>query len=271
MRKSSLVPLCVYKQAFELFNELRLDGTKDDVVPGLIRGSAKIISAESAAICATDDVSLAPLAGESMGWNLEGPPEVMARYASTYYSHDPLYYRFKTFAQSKSTFEVIQNVDALSRPKIVDSEFFCEFLRPLGQMYYLSLYLNIEDAPPMYIGFHRRIGSRPFSDREKETIKMLAPQISERLRAVRFGGGGKMPRQNKSGLLSRREMEIAKHVAAGLKNREIGETLFITEQTVKDHIYNIFRKTGVNNRVGLVCWLLNCPIAALGQTAREKG
>jgi DNA-binding CsgD family transcriptional regulator len=52
--------------------------------------------------------------------------------------------------------------------------------------------------------------------------------------------------------LSGREREIALLLAAGQKNREIGERLFIAESTVKSHVKSIYRKLGVSNRVGLV-------------------
>src|SRR6202451_2430740 len=41
-------------------------------------------------------------------------------------------------------------------------------------------------------------------------------------------------------LLSDREKEIVQLVAQGFRNREIGEKLFISEQTVKNHLHNIF-------------------------------
>lgn len=49
--------------------------------------------------------------------------------------------------------------------------------------------------------------------------------------------------------LTRREKEIIKCVARGLKNKQIGDQLYISEKTVKTHINNIFRKLGVENRM----------------------
>jgi two-component system response regulator DevR len=46
-----------------------------------------------------------------------------------------------------------------------------------------------------------------------------------------------------------RELDILRLVAAGLRNRDIGLSLGITEQTVKNHLRVIFRKLGVRNRV----------------------
>ena len=48
--------------------------------------------------------------------------------------------------------------------------------------------------------------------------------------------------------LTNREHSILKLVAEGLSNLEIANTLFVTEQTVKFHLSNIYRKLGVGNR-----------------------
>ncbi|MBT5856336.1 response regulator transcription factor [bacterium] len=51
--------------------------------------------------------------------------------------------------------------------------------------------------------------------------------------------------------LSQRELEIAKHVKEGLSNKAIADTLFISQSTVKNHLKNIFQKTGATNRTEL--------------------
>ncbi len=48
--------------------------------------------------------------------------------------------------------------------------------------------------------------------------------------------------------LTPREEEILKLLATGESNREIGKRLFISEQTVKNHVASIFRKLQVNDR-----------------------
>jgi DNA-binding NarL/FixJ family response regulator len=48
--------------------------------------------------------------------------------------------------------------------------------------------------------------------------------------------------------LTEREREILRHVARGASNREIGEALFITEGTVKNHVSNILSKLGLRDR-----------------------
>ena len=52
--------------------------------------------------------------------------------------------------------------------------------------------------------------------------------------------------------LSKREKEIAALICHGLANKEIAVRLDISTMTVKNHIYNIFKKTGAANRVELL-------------------
>jgi DNA-binding NarL/FixJ family response regulator len=52
----------------------------------------------------------------------------------------------------------------------------------------------------------------------------------------------------KSAGLTEREIAILKAVARGLSNQAIGKELWVTEQTVKFHLTNIYRKLGVANR-----------------------
>ncbi|MFH8403913.1 response regulator [Streptomyces sp. NPDC018019] len=54
--------------------------------------------------------------------------------------------------------------------------------------------------------------------------------------------------------LTDREREIARLVARGLTNSEIGAELFISAGTVKTHIANIQAKLAVRNRVGIAAW-----------------
>jgi DNA-binding NarL/FixJ family response regulator len=57
-------------------------------------------------------------------------------------------------------------------------------------------------------------------------------------------------------LLSDREKEVVQLVAQGFRNREIGEKLFISEQTVKNHLHNVFDKLGVSDRLELALYAI---------------
>lgn len=52
--------------------------------------------------------------------------------------------------------------------------------------------------------------------------------------------------------LTRREFEVLRNIAAGMRNREIAELFDVSEQTVKNHVSSILHKLGVPNRVRAV-------------------
>lgn len=52
--------------------------------------------------------------------------------------------------------------------------------------------------------------------------------------------------------LTPREVEVLRHIAEGNRNRDIGEKLFITEETVKVHIKHIMDKLGASDRTQAV-------------------
>jgi DNA-binding NarL/FixJ family response regulator len=57
--------------------------------------------------------------------------------------------------------------------------------------------------------------------------------------------------------LSAREREIVQLVAQGYKNKEMAEKMFISEQTVKNHLHNIFDKLGVSDRLELALYAIH--------------
>jgi DNA-binding NarL/FixJ family response regulator len=82
-----------------------------------------------------------------------------------------------------------------------------------------------------------------------------AQQMLEAIRRV-HSGNKCIPREIAAGLaehlsddnLSDREIEVLRHVADGNRNRDIGEKLFIAEETVKVHLKRIMGKLGARDR-----------------------
>lgn len=79
---------------------------------------------------------------------------------------------------------------------------------------------------------HLARGITPTTNSEPETLNVSAPS------------GIHAP----FGELTERESEILRYLARGASNREISETLFITEGTVKNHVSNVLSKLGLRDR-----------------------
>jgi DNA-binding NarL/FixJ family response regulator len=69
-------------------------------------------------------------------------------------------------------------------------------------------------------------------------------------------------------LLTRREREIVRHVALGLRNAEVAERLHVTEGTVKTHLNNIFQKLGLRDRVELALYAVRMGIIGANERRR---
>jgi len=70
--------------------------------------------------------------------------------------------------------------------------------------------------------------------------------------------------------LTPRELEVVRHVAMGLKNGDIARQLFISEETVKAHLSNVFGKLGVRDRVELALHALRAGLVALHPAPGER-
>jgi DNA-binding NarL/FixJ family response regulator len=91
-----------------------------------------------------------------------------------------------------------------------------------------------------------------------------AAEIAHAIRQVHAGESFLSPRiaaklvrdvtqkPRRTGLLSGRELGVLRLVAAGLSNRQIADTLTISERTVKFHVTAIFNKLGADNRAQAV-------------------
>jgi predicted ATPase/DNA-binding CsgD family transcriptional regulator len=58
-----------------------------------------------------------------------------------------------------------------------------------------------------------------------------------------------------SGVLGKREADVARLVADGLTNRQIGARLFISERTVDSHVRSILNKLGFSSRAQIAAWV----------------
>lgn len=54
--------------------------------------------------------------------------------------------------------------------------------------------------------------------------------------------------------LTRRELQVLSALCQGGSNLDIADSLFVSEHTVKSHLYSIFRKLEVKNRMQAITW-----------------
>jgi len=76
----------------------------------------------------------------------------------------------------------------------------------------------------------------------------MSPYIASRV--ISFFRKPKLPSEN--ALLSSREKEVLQLVAQGLQYKEVAERLFLSTETVKKHMKNIYQKLHVQNKIEAV-------------------
>jgi two-component system nitrate/nitrite response regulator NarL len=90
--------------------------------------------------------------------------------------------------------------------------------------------------------------------------RVTTADVIRRLAKKRPAGNAPSSRlgvRDQSTALSTREREIVILVAQGFKNKEMAERMFISEQTVKNHLHNIFDKLGVSDRLELALYAIH--------------
>ena len=196
-------------------------------------------------------------------------------------SHSLLKERLENFSKTKPGFKLVKSFSSLNSLQVkyisqqIDIALICAgcHLKNITDAYSIfpELYRSFPDIKPVII-------NESFTDVEKVELLKLGIRgffsrdlTSEKLEKALMGvkKGEIWVSQNVINLslqdmasyrstqimkdkdrfgLTGRELEILKTMVMGLKNKEIGEKLFISEKTVKTHVNKIFRKLGVNTR-----------------------
>jgi DNA-binding NarL/FixJ family response regulator len=114
-----------------------------------------------------------------------------------------------------------------------------------------KIVLLTRDADPALIAEAEAAGVDAVIDKSASpaSVGMLVREVVAG-RVFRFARTAPEPAsaQRAPGVLTARELEILGHVAAGRSNGKIASELWVTEQTVKFHLSNVYRKLGLANR-----------------------
>ena len=102
---------------------------------------------------------------------------------------------------------------------------------------------------------------------DSHTTAAVMRQFSTGLESSNSSGSGKSRERSP---LSAREREIVALVAQGYKNKEMAEKMFISEQTVKNHLHNIFDKLGVSDRLELALYAIHKGLHLTGEAASPR-
>ena len=112
-----------------------------------------------------------------------------------------------------------------------------------------------QTAPDLIVKSIRKVNSGEiWLDSHTTAAVMRQFSTGQESNGASSNGGGKNRERSP---LSAREREIVALVAQGYKNKEMAEKMFISEQTVKNHLHNIFDKLGVSDRLELALYAIH--------------
>ncbi|MHA1948313.1 MAG: response regulator transcription factor [Candidatus Thorarchaeota archaeon] len=63
-------------------------------------------------------------------------------------------------------------------------------------------------------------------------------------------------------ILTNRQKDVLEHVMEGCSNKQIGKKLFVSEETVKEHISGLLKATKLKNRTQLAVWAVRIEMSS---------
>lgn len=130
---------------------------------------------------------------------------------------------------------------------------------PQSKVVVLSTYDN-----PTYMARAHALGASDYvlkgatSDQLVDTIKAVAagecPSKHGELHKVAGTMATRQKQVDQEVSLTQRETQVLRHLALGLSNKEIGQSLSISIETVKEHVQHLLRKMDVSDRTQAAVW-----------------
>jgi DNA-binding NarL/FixJ family response regulator len=124
---------------------------------------------------------------------------------------------------------------------------------PAVKIIVLSMY---EDAEHIESAFAAGADAYVFKSAHPDDLAAAVRQAFEHSIYLAYSRPSRRPAPTAIGApeLTRRELEILQLVGEGHSNAHVARTLWVTEQTVKFHLSNVYRKLGVSNRTEASRW-----------------
>lgn len=151
---------------------------------------------------------------------------------------------------------IYRETDIMSDEAREETDFYKKVYKPNNWHYALQIVIARHKRFLGTITFYRTIGKENFQYDDIFILDMLKDHLAYRLDKYIMGFENEVEKLTISETitrydLSKREATVLKELMSGKNNNDICEELFITTNTLKKHILNIYRKLGIKNRVQL--------------------
>lgn len=197
----------------------------------------------------------------------------MDAYFNEYEAVDTMFWFF-----SQDQNNLYRGSDYINDAMMNSSVYYREWMAPQNLRY--SMGSKVEKNGILYgsVNLWRSAEAGDFQQEELFILDVINRHLSERFYA-RYPSGiqghDDQKDSNPNALcylygLTQREGEVVECITAGLTGKEIAESLFISENTVKKHTYNIFKKMNVNNRHQLMRIVHSFSTTNIGRLSEDE-
>lgn len=170
----------------------------------------------------------------------------LSDYLTIYQYYDPLH---PSNRQDQQAIQRMQHNSGMSSDK--QTFYTTTFLHSHSYKDEMVMYLYENDMPTAAIGFLRKDGERHFMNRDMWILAYLKKTIEHLYLLNRYVEPMRLSH------ITAREEELLHYVCKGYKNAEIARQLFVSENTVKKHLQNLYRKLQVTSRTQLASKYFN--------------
>ncbi len=177
----------------------------------------------------------------------------------TYKIHDDVAKQYENIDYSRGIMQtgksmVYRETDILADEKRVLTDYYIKVYQPNSWHYAMQMILCFDDEFLGVATFYRKKGKKDFEYQDVFLLNSIKEHLALRLSKQSMK---KAEMVNYTDVvdkykLTRRESEILQLIIEGNENYQICEKIVITNNTLKKHVLNIYKKMGIKNRVQLV-------------------
>ena len=156
---------------------------------------------------------------------------------------------------------IYRETDIISDAKRIETDYYKNVYKANNWHYSLQMVLARKKEFVGVVTFYRTIGKDDFVYDDIFILDLLKDHLAYRLYQQKKSNDPSVEKLSVHAAaekyeLTRREEAVLKHLMEGKSNTAICDIMTITENTLKKHILNLYRKLGINNRVGLFKMIL---------------
>lgn len=140
--------------------------------------------------------------------------------------------------------------DVIPFSQYLQSEYYHSFMKKNNVLDEMAIYLEFNGELVGVIGLLRHLEEERFSTIDSMKLNFLVKQIESGFNLQRIFGT--RTAETNYIELTNREQQLIEYLEKGLKNKEIAKLLYVSENTVKKHLQNLYRKLDTRNRTELL-------------------